>query len=180
LRTVQTSHFPSPDDISIDALEYLFSPSAKEPDPSTVPWVQMETELPPFAQHQIVRIQTELTIAQRDLRDTTTNLHRACILIGYLQSALHQKEEQLQVLPDLRFKAAESIAYRVDAERCRNKIGELEETVARLQRGPRMNLDGLVNFLYTPIPAENTTNMILFCLGAAVLSVVALCWIRGM
>lgn len=178
--TVQTSHFPAPDDISIDALEYLFSPSGKEPEPSVVPWVQMETELPPFAQQQIVKIQTELSIAQRELRDTTTNLHRACIMIGYLQSSLHQKEEQLEVLPDLRFRAAESIAYKVDAERCRNKIVELEESLTRLQQGPRINFDGLVKFLFTPIPAENTTNMILFCLGAAVLSVVALCWIRGM
>lgn len=178
--TVQTSHFPSPDDISIDALEYLFSPSRKEEDPSTVPWVQMETELPPFAQQQIVRIQTELSVAQRELRDTTANLHRACILIGYLQSSLHQKEEQLEVLPDLRFRAAESIAYKVDAERCRNRIGEMEETLARLQQGPRLNMDGLVKALFTPIPAENTTNMILFCLGIAALSVVALCWIRGM
>lgn len=140
----------------------------------------METELPPFAHQQLVKIQTELSVAQRELRDTTTNLHRACILIGYLQASLHQKEEQLEVLPDLRFRAAESIAHKIDAERCRTKIGELEETVARLQQSPSPNIDSVVKFMFTPLPAENITNTILFCLGAAVLSVVALCWIRGM
>lgn len=140
----------------------------------------MESELPPSALQQITRVQTELSVVHQQLAETTTSLHRACIMIGYLQSSLHQKEEELKVLPDLRFKAAESIAHRLDAERCRKQIGELEEALDRLQQGTRSNTNALVELLFTPIPAENTTNTILFCLGAAVLSVVGFCWLRGM
>lgn len=176
--TVESTHFPSPDDISFESLEYLFSPSGEKAE-TPIPWVQMESELPAFAKDEILKLQTELTIVERALRESTANMQRACILIGYLQACVQQKDEQLKVIPDLRFRAAESIAYKVDAERCRTKIGELEETVARLNQGPKMNFDGLVQLLFTPVPAENLTSTMLFCFGAAALSVVAFCWLRG-
>lgn len=181
--TVNTSHYPAPDDISFDALEYLFCPTGKTAEPP-IPWVQMEDDVPEYARRQVLKLEAELALVERELRENAANVKRACVLIGYLQAMLQQKDEQLKTLPDLRFRAAESIAYKVDAERCRAKIVELEELISRQENSnskrSMFNSDGIVKFLFTPVPAENTTSLILNCLAIAVLSVVVICLLCGM
>ena len=97
-------------------------------------------------------------------------LQRLCILIGYMQGQLHDREEQLKVLPDLRYKAALSVARGLEAERANEKIRELEDALRRLSLRSHSKLEEMLKALSCSIESDDAAITILNCLGLIGLS----------
>lgn len=141
--TIENSQFPAEDDINIESLEYLFGPAVYQKE-KKIPWVEIISDSEQF---EVEKIKLQERIDFLELRNQVTHskLERACIFIGYLQGLIHERDEQLKVLPDLRFKAAQSIAYRLDAERSKERIQELEAELQRQLKGSKWKAEEILN-----------------------------------
>ena len=141
--TFETSQLPTEDDISIESLEYLFGPAAY-PKEKKIPWVEIISDAEQF---QIEKGKLEERIDFLELRNQVTHskLERACMFIGYLQGMIHERDEQLKVIPDLRFKAAESVALRLESERTKQRVQELEAELQRLAKGSKWKAEEILN-----------------------------------
>lgn len=160
---VETSQLPSADDITIDSLEYLFAP-ASEATSCPVPWVEIVSENE-LAENPVSKESEMSGLLERQLKETQEQLQRVCILLGYTQGLLHERDEQLKVLPDLRFRAAESIALKVQLEKAQAKVRELEEAFSRLSLQSRLNWEEILKALTNPIAADESLSSALMWLG---------------
>lgn len=160
---VETSHLPSADDITFESLEYLFAP-ANTGDSTPVPWVEIMSEAV-SEDKQLSEVKGQLALLEKQYQSNQIQLQRVCILIGYMQGLLHERDEQLKAIPDLRFRAAESVALRLEVERSKETIQELEEEIERHNQHSNSNLGKMLKALMSPIAAEEKTINTLMWLG---------------
>ncbi len=160
------SHLPAADDVDLDSLEYLFG-SGSKPKQKTIPWVEIISDSEKF---DIIKEELQAKIDLLELRNDVTNskLQRAMLFIGYLNGMVHERDQQLKVLPDLRFTAAQAITLRIENERSKEKIQELEEQLQRLSAS-KWKLDGILN-LDSSESSDELAITILNLLGLAGLS----------
>ncbi|MBX9689514.1 MAG: hypothetical protein K2X27_22585 [Candidatus Obscuribacterales bacterium] len=130
--STQSSHYPSADDISFDSLEYLFAP-AQPLGEKIIPWVEIE-DLGESSESSTLPTAKQISALQADLEASATQIQKAYILIGYLQAIIQERNEDLKALADYRFRAAEAVALRLENERSKLKIQELEEQIARQEQ----------------------------------------------
>jgi hypothetical protein len=175
--TIETSHYPSADDISFDSLEYLFKP-IPEPNDKAIPWVNIEPANK-LDELRAVDMQSKVELLEKQLQQSVRQTQRLCILIGYLQGVIHAKDEQLKTLPDLRFLAGLSVARGLEAERYKEKVQELEAGIELLSKGfwaqSREMLRSCLSYLNTD---EAAISMLMW-LGFISLSGILLTMLRG-
>lgn len=162
---VESSQLPAADDISFESLEYLFGP-AKETVKSSIPWVEIADQNQEQVR-QLHELQGKTMLLEQQLQNSQTQLQRVCILIGYMQGLLNEKEEALKALPDLRFRAAESVGLRLELGRSKEKIQELEADLQRQERLYDSNLGKMLRALFTPLDCNDKTSNLLMWLGLA-------------
>lgn len=112
--TIENTHFPSADDITLDSLGYLLGNS--DGTKKEIPWVEilpasaaMEAELKETRLH-IKELKEQLSISQ----DRNCRL---LLLVGYLQGLLASKDKELEAFLNLR----------------ERQVGELEPSIERLK-----------------------------------------------
>lgn len=158
--TIETSHFPAADDITLDSLEYLFSP-APAVKSTPVPWVEIISD-PVLYPAQTAELQSKVEVLEQESKDNLSQLQRVCILLGYTQGLLHERDEQLKVLPDLRFKAAQSVALGLEAERYKEKVAELEEVIARLEERSDLKTEEILKTTQDFSADETATSILMW------------------
>jgi hypothetical protein len=163
--TFDTLHYPSADDITFDSLEYLFGP-ASAACAAPVPWVDIEADLP-VPEKQAEAYQEKLALAQQDLRESIRQSQRLCILIGYMQGLLHEKDEQLKALPELRFQAGMAVARLLETERCKERIAELEASIEHHQQSFSLKAQEMLRATVGNISYDEAAASILMWLGFA-------------
>ncbi len=135
--TFENTQLPSPDDISFESLEYLFGSGASA-NQKEIPWVEIKSKFDD-PQKEIAELKAQIRLLMQQAQANKAQMQRVCIFIGYMQGLLQEKEELLKQLPDLRFKAAQTIGWRQEVLRSREKIEELEAHIDRLSGHSRWN-----------------------------------------
>ncbi len=172
MQTIETSHLPSADDISLDSLEYLFGP-ASAVSQSAVPWVEIAPDTKADTK-QVAQLQAQVALLEKQLKDSSKQLQKVHIFIGYMQGLIQDKDEQLKQIPDLRFRAAEAVAWRLEATRAKERIEELEADLLRLSKSSNKWPDEILKLISFRTVSEDTAIAILSWLGVIGLTEVLL------
>jgi hypothetical protein len=170
--TVDTSHFPSSDDITFDSLEYLFGTKPNTV-PKPVPWVEIVNE------KESAQYEREIQRLQEKLQTSNTQVQKLCAFAGYMQGLLHDKDVQLKLLPELRFRAGLAVARELETERQKEKIRELEEEIQRLYSQSNQKTEGKLKTLISSINTDEAAISLLMWLGLTGLTGVLYTLISG-
>jgi len=150
---IETTSWQSPaaDDISTEALEYLFTPRYRpEEEP---PWVKVSIEPEELPKEiDVPRMQAKMEVLTQRVRDLTVQMQTTAYHVGFLKGKLVEKEEQLKQLPELRLKAAKSVAMAVELESLRESYEQLEGQLAGLYG----SVWGKLYLLCTHLPKATT------------------------
>lgn len=167
----ENSQLPCAEDISFDSLEYLFG-SASNNSKTIIPWVEIQQSQSEQITAREAQIQLALKILQKQNLDYANQMHTLYILIGYMQALLQEKESQLKTLSELQFKAAESVAWRLEANRHKEKVEELEKEITRLSQNQETNLEEILKNRSNQITVNELLSTLLPWLVILVLSVI--------
>ncbi len=171
MQLIETSHLPSADDISLDSLEYFFE-AAPPIRTNSVPWVDIAVDLKP--PKKVAELQVHIELLEKQFQDNAKQLQRANILIGYMQGLVDERDEQLKVLPELRFKAGESVALRLEIGRAKEKIRELETCLARLEISQAAKPNNNLKDIFSQFFTEDRAIEILSWVGVSSLALILL------
>ena len=166
----ENSQVPCAEDINFDSLEYLFGAASKAAPEAEVPWVDIEAESESTTRE--AQLQVAIRILQKQNHEHLNHINTLYILIGYMQAHLHEKDEQLKLLPDLRFKAAESVAWRLESERVKEKAEELQKEITRLSQIKDHNLEEKVKKAYIQVTNEELVSTLLPWLALLAVSMI--------
>lgn len=128
---------PAADDISPDALEYLFSPKFRPQEEP--PWVKVSIEPAPEQEcalpvaPETIRMNAKVEVLGQRLQQVSVQLQTANFQIGYLKGRLLEKEEALKMLPEFRFRAAKALVTETALHVEREKTEELAARINELQ-----------------------------------------------
>jgi hypothetical protein len=178
--TIDTSHFPCPDDITFDSLEYLFGSAANTGSSSaSIPWVEIETGGAIIPEQETGAYEDKLKLLEQQLQQSVRLSQRLCIFVGYMQGLMHEKDEQLKTLPELRYLAGLSVARGLEAERYKEKIQELEAVIYSLSQCPRLRLQGMLRATIDYMSTDEAAISMLNWLGFISLVGILFTLIRG-
>lgn len=172
METVINSQLPQADDIDFRSLEYLFVPRI-EASPVEPPWVDVIVE-PERSDSELLRLTARVHFLEQGLNEATANLADANMQIGYLRSMLDEREEQLKQLPDLRLRAAKSIAGEVEHAALLSEVKRLEAENAEYQSHPLIALDNNVKQILSPEVSRQSIVMLELLVTVAFLLVAAM------
>jgi hypothetical protein len=178
LETAINTQLPQADDIDFRSLEYLFAPPA-EPSPVEPPWVDVIVGESDVKSCELLRLDACVKFLEQSLNETRADLADANMRVGYLKGILEEREEELKVLPDLRLRAAKSIATDIDRDKLLAKVARLEAENAAIKSHTLFRFEQNVKRL---LCAEVSTHAltILEALALAAVLVVALMYIRAL
>lgn len=175
----ENTHFPSSDDITFDSLEYLFGTAPALEAEKNIPWVEIEP-LSKVAERQTsLEYERKLVFLEKQLQHSARQSQRLCMLIGYLQGVMKDKDEQLKCISDLRFQAGLAVARKLEAERCKEKILELEDIIEQLKQRNIYKPEKMFQMLAAPFSSDEAAVSILSWLGFINLSVILLTILHG-
>ena len=171
------THFPATDDITCDSLEYLFKPApACRKDP--IPWVEIESGSI-LKEFQTIDTNARVEVLQEQLEESLQRVQNLSVLVGYLQGIIRSKNEQLKALPDLRLQAGMSVAHRLEAERCKEKIQELEAVIKCLKESCWAKTEQMLSALRRNSSTDEFAISILSWLGLTGLSGILFTIVQG-
>lgn len=155
----ENSQLPCPEDISFDSLEYLFGSASQDTPKANVPWVEIAESNDNTSVE--AQLQVAVKILQKQNQNFLNQINTLHILIGYMQALLHENDKELKLLADWRFKAAESVAWRLESERHKEKVEELQREIEHLKQSGKTNFEEKVKNPSTQFTNEELASTLL-------------------